>query len=77
MAGTARKPPTIKIPTRVLWGRHDPVLKCEWVDVLDQYFDTVEVSIAEEAGHFVHYEVPDLAAREIDRFFTRLGVRTA
>jgi epoxide hydrolase 4 len=77
MAGTAPKPPKISIPTRVLWGRHDPVLKCEWTDVLDQYFDDVEVSIAEDAGHFVHYEVPDQAAKEIDRFFTRIGVRAA
>ena len=75
MAGTAPKPPKIGIPTRVLWGRHDPVLKCEWADVLDQYFDDLEVSIADDAGHFVHFEVPDLAAHEIDQFFTRIGVR--
>jgi epoxide hydrolase 4 len=60
-----------------LWGRHDPVLKCEWIDVVDQYFTDVEASIAEDAGHFVHYEVPDQAATEIDRFFTRIGVRAA
>jgi pimeloyl-ACP methyl ester carboxylesterase len=77
MAGTAPKPARIAIPTRVLWGRHDPILKAEWADVLDQYFDDVEVSFAEDAGHFVHYESPDLAAREIDRFFTRLGWSTA
>ena len=73
MAGTAPKPPVITLPTRVLWGRHDPVLRSEWADVLPQYFSDVEVSIAEDAGHFVHYETPDLAAREIDRFFTRIG----
>jgi len=74
MAGTAPKPPMIDVPTRVLWGRHDPILKSTWADVLDQYFSNVEVSFAENAGHFVHYEDPDLAATEIDRFFTRLGV---
>ena len=52
-------------------GRHDPILKADRADVLDQYFAEVEVSFADDAGHFVHYECPDLAAREIDRFFSR------
>ena len=73
MAGTAPKPPVIAAPTRVLWGRHDPVLKAEWADRLPDYFASlVEVGFAEDAGHFVHYETPDLAAAEIDRFFRQL-----
>jgi epoxide hydrolase 4 len=72
MAGTAPRPPKITVPARVLWGRHDPILKAEWADVLDSYFTDVEVSFAEEAGHFVHYEQPDLAAQAIDAFFSRL-----
>jgi epoxide hydrolase 4 len=73
MAGLVPKPPRIVVPSRVLWGRHDPILKAEWADVLDQYFSDVQVSFAEDAGHFVHYETPDLAASEIHRFFTRLA----
>lgn len=73
MAGTAPKPPMITVPTRVVWGRHDPILKSAWSDVLDQYFSDLELSFAEGSGHFVHYEEPDLAATEIDRFFTRLA----
>ena len=69
MAGTAPKPPVIGVPARVLWGRHDPVLRSEWADVLPDYFAEVEVSFAEDSGHFVHYEEPDLAAAEIRRFF--------
>jgi len=76
MAGEVPKPPMITVPSRVLWGRHDPILKAEWADVLDQYFTDVEVSFAEDAGHFVHFETPDLAATEIDRFFTRLAEKT-
>ena len=76
MAGTAPKPPKITVPARVLWGRHDPVLRAAWIDVVDAYFENVEASITEDAGHFVHYEAPDLAAAEIDRFFSRLGYRT-
>ena len=70
-----KRPPKITVPTRVLWGRHDPILKADWADVLDQYFAEVEVSFADDAGHFVHYECPDLAAREIDRFFSGLAQR--
>lgn len=73
MAGTAPKPPMITQPTRVLWGRHDPVLKSSWIDVVGEYFQDVEAGIAEDAGHFVHYERPDLAAREIAQFFERIG----
>ena len=75
MAGTAPKPPMITQPARVLWGRHDPVLKSAWIDVVGNYFENVEAGIAEDAGHFVHYEQPDLAAREIARFFERIGHR--
>ena len=77
MAGTAPKPPKITVPARVLWGRHDPVLRAAWIDVVDAYFENVEASITEDAGHFVHYEAPDLAAAEIDRFFSRLGYRVS
>ncbi|MEI8145113.1 MAG: alpha/beta hydrolase [Alphaproteobacteria bacterium] len=73
MAETAPKPPKITRPSRVLWGRHDPILRSDWADVLDAYFTDVEVSFAEEAGHFVHYEQPDQAASAIDAFFTRIG----
>lgn len=61
--------PPITVPTRVLWGRHDPVLKVEWRDRLGEYFSEVEVGVAEDAGHFVNYEQPDLACAEIARFF--------
>jgi len=77
MAGTAPKPPKIRQPARVFWGRHDPVLRSDWIDVVPEYFEDVEAGIAEDAGHFVHYETPDAAAREIDRFFGRIGYRRA
>jgi epoxide hydrolase 4 len=76
MAGTAPRPPKIKQPARVFWGRHDPILRSDWIDVVGDYFENVEAGIAEDAGHFVHYETPDQAAAEIDRFFTRIGYRS-
>ena len=69
MAGTAPKPVKITAPTRVLWGRHDPVLKADWADALPDHFADITVDFAETCGHFVHYEDPDLAAAEIGRFF--------
>jgi epoxide hydrolase 4 len=73
MAGRATPQPMITLPTRVLWGRHDPVLKSAWADEVPRHFSDAEVSFAEGSGHFVHYEEPDLAAAEIDRFFSRLS----
>ncbi|MBN9089079.1 MAG: alpha/beta hydrolase [Reyranella sp.] len=75
MAGTAPKPPRIRQPARVFWGRHDPVLRSDWIEFVPDYFEDVEASIAEDAGHFVHYETPDPAAAEIDRFFRRIGYK--
>jgi len=69
MAGTAPRPEKIKTPTRVVWGRHDPILRAEWIDVLPDAFEDVSIDIAEDCGHFVHYENPDRAAEEIAAFF--------
>jgi len=61
--------PPIDTPARVLWGARDPIIRAEWMDLLGETFRDIEVSRAEEAGHFVHYETPDLAAAEVARFF--------
>jgi pimeloyl-ACP methyl ester carboxylesterase len=61
--------PRIELPTRIMWGRHDPVLKAEWTDRLPEYFRDPEITIAEDAGHFVHYETPDRASAAIAKFF--------
>ncbi len=70
MSGTAPEPEKIKVPTRVVWGRHDPILKAEWADALPDAFEDVSIDFAEDCGHFVHYENPDRAAAEIAAFFT-------
>jgi pimeloyl-ACP methyl ester carboxylesterase len=62
----------IAVPARVLWGASDPVLKSAWTDRLDEFFSDVEVTIAPDAGHFVHYEQPVLACHEIEAFFRRV-----
>jgi pimeloyl-ACP methyl ester carboxylesterase len=67
--------PRIELPTRVMWGRHDPVLKAPWVDRLPEYFRDPEVTFAEDAGHFVHYETPEPASAAIAAFFDRASWR--
>ena len=62
MRGEAPDLPPIATPTRVLWGGRDPVLKAEWMDRLPEFFTDLEASVAEEAGHFVQMEQPELAA---------------
>jgi pimeloyl-ACP methyl ester carboxylesterase len=64
--------PKITLPTYVMWGRHDPILKADWVDRLPEFFLDPEITIAEDAGHFVHYETPDAAATRVAAFFERL-----
>ena len=55
--------------TRVPWGRHDPILKSEWSIFLSHYFDDVDVTFCESAGHFVHVEAPDEAAQVVADVF--------
>ena len=65
--------PKIEAPTRFLWGSSDPIIKAEWADHLSDYFANYNFALANEAGHFVHYEQPELANREIIEFFSALG----
>ena len=64
--------PKIETPTRVSWGVSDSILKVEWADRLRDYFANLDFLPAEEAGHFVHYERPELANEEISGFFRAL-----
>ena len=68
MQGDAMPRVKIAAPTYVLWGRHDPVLQYAWTDKLGDYFETLTLECAEDAGHFVHFEVPELANSRVARF---------
>lgn len=60
--------PKIKAPTYVLWGAHDPVLRFDFSDKLADYFETVTLEKAADAGHFVHVECPELANARMAKF---------
>lgn len=64
--------PKIEAPAYFLWGEGDPILKVRWADRLGDYFSNFELEPAPGAGHFVHYERPDLANARISRFFSGL-----
>jgi len=59
----------ISIPSAILWGKHDPILKAEWGTFVFQHFEKVELAFAENSGHFVHVEEPNLAAEFINKNF--------
>ena len=63
----------IEVPTRFLWGESDPIVKAEWADRLDEYFADYRFDSIEGAGHFVHYERPEMANQAIESFFHVIG----
>lgn len=64
--------PKIGLPAYFLWGESDPILKVRWADRLGDYFSDFELEPVPGAGHFVHYEKPELANARITRFFSGL-----
>jgi pimeloyl-ACP methyl ester carboxylesterase len=62
--------PAIAHPACFLWGRHDPVLQAAWSDRLGDYFSNHTLEIAEEAGHFVHFETPERANARMVTFLS-------
>ena len=67
------RPPMIDTPACSLWGEHDPILRYEWQETLRDVFTNIELLKAENSAHFVHWEQPNLAAKEIARFFENLS----
>ncbi|MEO1601075.1 MAG: alpha/beta hydrolase [Pseudomonadota bacterium] len=63
--------PPIAVPARVFWGGRDPLLPAAWTEGLSDYFTEIEIEIAEDAGHFVFFEVPEAANPRLLAFFDR------
>lgn len=66
--------PRVNLPTGVLWGRHDPVLKVEWTDRIPEFFPRAKVQVCETAGHFVQYEAPEESAAAVRALFEGPGL---
>lgn len=63
--------PKIKVPTYFLWGAYDPVLQFGFTDKLADYFDDFTLECAHAAGHFVHFEMPELANARLTSFLAQ------
>lgn len=61
----------IATPTAFLWGAHDPVLRYDFSDKLGDYFSSFTLERADAAGHFVHFEVPQLANTRMLEFLAK------
>ncbi|MEO0821326.1 MAG: alpha/beta fold hydrolase [Pseudomonadota bacterium] len=73
IAGGPQPRAPITQPTRVFWGRHDPVLRADWAEGLTDYFTDIEIEIAETAGHFVFFEAPEEANPRLLTFLRGLA----
>jgi pimeloyl-ACP methyl ester carboxylesterase len=62
----------VVISTHALRLHVTAVLREEWADRLGGYFSDYSFEAAKQAGHFVHYEKPEEANREIVSFFSKL-----
>ena len=57
----------ISTPSAILWGKHDPILKSDWGKFVERHFDDVFIEYANNSGHFVHVEQPELAMKFINQ----------
>ena len=60
----------VDVPTLILWGDNDPVLRFEWSDKLGESFSNFELKKIEGAGHFMHREMPERVNKEILDFLS-------
>jgi pimeloyl-ACP methyl ester carboxylesterase len=72
LEGKVPPKPAIRVPTRFLWGQRDPLILPEWSDKLAEYWTNYSIEYV-DAGHYVHAEVPDIAAHQIQTFFAGLS----
>ena len=69
MAAGGEDAPPLDIAAYSLWGAADPILRAEWQETLKDVFTDIALEQAPGAGHFVHWESPDLANERIAAFF--------
>jgi len=70
--GTMPVPAPITQPTRILWGLDDPVTPFRWSDKLADNFTDFTLMGVPRAGHFPHWQQPELVGQEIRAFLQSL-----
>jgi len=66
---------TIEVPVLILWGDLDNIAQRTEQESVAAALPNSNLLIFEGHGHAVHWEVPDLIAREIETFFSLLRAR--
>jgi epoxide hydrolase 4 len=61
----------IEAPTLILWGDADPSLGLGLLDDIGQHVADVRVERVPGAGHFVHWDEPELVVREVSGFLSK------
>lgn len=59
----------LKVPTRMLIGRHDPVCSPSLMPGFEGHADDMDAFVLEDVGHFMVDEAPELITKEINAFF--------
>ncbi len=62
----------INTPCFAYWGKFDPVLKSDWIKFLPNHFSKMKVELAEDAGHFVHIEIPKKCCNKVKLFLNEI-----
>lgn len=60
---------TLTVPTRLLWGRADPILQGARTDEHQQYAPTMEIEWVDDTGHFLPEERPELVVQRARELF--------
>jgi pimeloyl-ACP methyl ester carboxylesterase len=60
----------LTVPTKVVFGTNDPVLRPELLAGYEPHADAMEVELVEQCGHFIADEMPELVAERAREFFS-------
>ncbi len=59
----------LQVPTKLLIGEKDPVIRPSFIKGFEPYVDNMQVEYLKNCGHFIPEEMPDLVVKEIKSFF--------
>lgn len=63
----------LTVPTRVLWGEADPVIRDDILAGYEPYADDMSVEMVEGCGHFVAEEKPEIVIERARELFGSVG----
>lgn len=64
----------LTVPTRVLWGETDPVIRADILAGYEPYADEMSVEMVERCGHFIAEERPEVVIERARELFGSVAV---